>query len=318
MKKSIIILILIFSSCVENKLFFTISPDGSYEVNYKAYGDKDDLIDFDFPIPSNNKWSIQSNINDSNLDSFEYSAYRLFEAKESFPTSFYNDDSLFFESLLKHPVKITYKNWFFRKNYIFEGQFIGRQVENKYPLILELLNDIENPPNGWIKEALQYILLETINLSNIEWNTRPIIKSKIKNWFNTDLQTVNDSIIINNINYYKKIGINLIKETIFNSLYSELDSIFYILEKELQITLDLIDDDFSIKLILPGIVESTNADSLFGDTLFWSFQLEDYINKDYKFYANSNINYKNRQILGIIIVFSLIGIIFIINKKFNK
>ena len=44
------ILILVFS-CVEHKLFFQVAPDGNYHIEYKAHGDKDDLIDFDFMMP---------------------------------------------------------------------------------------------------------------------------------------------------------------------------------------------------------------------------------------------------------------------------
>ena len=92
--------------------------------------------------------------------------------------------------------------------------------------------------------------------------------------------------------------------------------IFKTLEDELQLTLDLIDDVFSFQLILPGILESTNADSLAGDTLFWSFQLEDYMNDDYFFSASSEISYPGRQKWGVII--SLILIILFIGIRSRK
>ena len=40
----------------------------------------------------------------------------------------------------------------------------GRKVNQKYPLIEKLIFDIENPPNGWMKEALQFILIETLHV----------------------------------------------------------------------------------------------------------------------------------------------------------
>ena len=95
-----------------------------------------------------------------------------------------------------------------------------------------------------------------------------------------------------------------------------MDSIFKTLEDELYITLDLIDDNFSIQLILPGILESTNADSLAGDTLFWSFHLEDYMNDDYTFSASSGISYPARQKLGVVIL--LILIVFFLGIKLKN
>ena len=85
-----------------------------------------------------------------------------------------------------------------------------------------------------------------------------------------------------------------------------MDSIFKILEDELTITLDLIDDSFSFQLILPGTLESTNADSSAGDTLFWEFDLEDYQNVDFIMSAESSINYPGRKKAGAFILFVIV------------
>ena len=89
---------------------------------------------------------------------------------------------MFVESLLKHPIKVKHANWFFWETYLFEGRFLGRMVENKYSLVGGFLKDLENPPVGWMKEALEYLLTETLNQSDIEWNTRPIITTELINW----------------------------------------------------------------------------------------------------------------------------------------
>ena len=94
-----------------------------------------------------------------------------------------------------------------------------------------------------------------------------------------------------------------------------MDSIFKSLEDELYITLDLVDDNFSLQAILPGVLEYTNADSLAGDTLIWSFQIEDYMNEDFNFRATSGINYPNRQMWGGIIFLSLIIFIFVLKSR---
>ena len=316
MKKTILIILLLVFSCVEHKFFFRVSPDGKYEVEYKAHGDKDDLSDFDFTMPIGRKWIINSTFDDVEAESYDYTAHRIFKRNEYFPQTFYNKDSLYFESLLKHPINVKHSNWLFWETYLFEGKFMGRKVKSKYPLIGELIKDTENPPDGWMKEALEYLLTETLHQSDIEWNTRPIITAELNNWIGTDLQAVNDSTLFEEMDYYKNMGLDIIMHPASPNIYNEMDSIFKTLEDELQITLDLIDDNFAFQLILPGILEYTNADSLAGDTLFWSFQLEDYMNEDYIMSAESGISYPDRKKYGIMCILTLMMLcIGIISRK---
>ena len=180
---------------------------------------------------------------------------------------------------------------------------MGRKVKSKYPLIGELIKDTENPPDGWMKEALEYLLTETLNQSDIEWNTRPIITAELANWINTDLQVVNDSTLFEEMDYYKNLGLDVIMQPAPPILYNEMDSIFKTLEDELEITLDLFDDRFEFQLILPGNLDFSNADSIAGDTLFWSFELQDYMNEDFVMQAYSRISYPGRQKAGLFIGF---------------
>ena len=310
------IILFLIVSCVEHKFSFRVSPNGNYEVEYKAHGDKNDLIDFDFTMPTGVKWIINSTLDNAEAESYDYTAHRIFKRNETFPKTFYNGDSLYLESLLMHPLDIKYLNWFFWETYLFEGRFIGRQVTSKYPLVSELIRDMENTPDGWMKEALEYLLMETMNQSDIGWNTRPIITTELNNWIDTDLQEVSDSTLFEEIEYYKNLGLDIIMQPASPDLYNAMDLIFKTLEDELQITLDLIDDDFSFQLILPGLLESTNADSLVGDTLFWSLQLEDYMDGDYIMTAQSGISYPGRQKWGIISM--LILVVLFIGIKLRK
>jgi len=316
LKKFIPIILILVFSCVEHKLFFQVAPDGNYQIEYKAHGDKDDLINFDFSLPAGQKWIINSTLDEAEAESYDFTARRNFKRNETFPNTFYNRDSLYFESLLKHPIKIKHSNWFFWETYSFYGEYIGRKVKSKYPLIIELIKNTENQPDGWMKEALEYLLTETLHQSDIEWNTLPIITAELANWINTDLQAINDSTLFEEMDYYKNMGLDIIMHPASPNIYNEMDSIFKTLEDELQITLDLIDDNFAFQLILPGILEYTNADSLAGDTLFWSFQLEDYMNEDYIFNASSGISYPGRQKWGIIIM--LVMVILFIGIKLRK
>ena len=305
MKRHLLVLILVFS-CVEHKFSFTVSPDGSYKVEYKGHGDKNDLTDFDFPLPTSGKWTINSTLENTEAESYDYTAHRLFKRNEYFPTTFYNGDSIYFESLLKHPIKVKHYNWFFRESFSFDVEIGGRNVSSKYPKVEQFILDTENPPMGWLKEALVYLLTETLNQAEMEWNTRPIIAAELLNWKNNELEILSDSTLLEEIDYYKNIGLDIIMQPASPNLYNEMDSIFKSLEDELTITLDLIDDSFSFQLILPGILEYTNADSSASDTLFWSFELQDYMNENFVMRANSSINYPGRQKAGLFIGFTTI------------
>ena len=314
MKRYLLVVILVFS-CVEHKFYFTVSPDGSYKVEYKGHGDKNDLTDFDFPLPTSGKWTINSTLENTEAESYDYTAHRLFKRNEYFPTTFYNGDSIYFESLLKHPIKVKHYNWFFRESFSFDVEIGGRNVSSKYPKVEQFILDTENPPMGWLKEALVYLLTETLNQAEMEWNTRPIIAAELLNWKNNELEILSDSTLLEEIDYYKNIGLDIIMQPASPDLYNEMDSIFKSLEDELTITLDLIDDSFSFQLILPGILEYTNSDSSASDTLFWSFELQDYMNENFVMRANSSINYPDRQKAGLFIGFTTILIFWGLRRR---
>ena len=309
-KYKIFFILLIFCACVEHKFFFDISPDGSYQVKYSAHGDKIDLQDHDFPMPSGVKWIIHSTIEQVEAESYDYSAHRLFQRNEKFPASFYNADSISSGSLLKHPIEVIHSNWYFWETFVFNSHFKGRQMENKYPLIAQLISSPDNPPEHWLQEGLSYILFETLNQTPLEWNTRPIIEAELNKWIKDDLQTVNDSILFDELEYYTNLGLDVIMQPAPPKLYAHMDSVYKALENELKITMDLDGDNFIFELILPGIIESTNAESLAGDTLHWSFELRDYMNDDYIMTAESAISYPVRQKAGMTL-FLILGILFI-------
>ena len=311
-------IVLLFSACVEHKFFFHLSPDGGYGVNYSAHGDKSDLRDHDFTMPSGFEWAIHSTMDQIEVESYDYSAHKLFNRNETFPTSFYNGDSIYSKSLLQHPTIIKHSNWFFWEKYKFEVKFVGRKVESKYPLVRQFMEDIENPPTGWIREVLIYLLTETLNQTDLEWNTRPIITAELNNWIEETLQSVNDSTIFEELDYYKNLGLDVIMQPAPPILYNEMDSIFKTLEDELKITMDLFDDSFEFQLILPGILELNNADSLAGDTLFWSLNLENYLNEDYILSAESSIIYPGRLkwSITLFIIFGLLYIVIRMRKKY--
>ena len=243
-KYFILFILLLFCACVEHNFFFQVSPDGSYQVYYSAHGDKMDLQNHDFPLPSDVKWTIHSTMDQIEAESYDYTAHRFFKRNEKFPETFFTDDSIYYESLLKHPTEIKHSNWFFGEKFVFNCTFRGRLIESKYPLIAQLKVSPEDPPEHWLQEGLAYLLSETLNQTPLEWNTRPIIEAELNKWIQNDLQTINDSILFEELDYYKNLGLDVIMHPAPPDLYSDMDSIFKSLEDELMITMDLDGDNF--------------------------------------------------------------------------
>ena len=68
-----ILFVLIFSSnCVEHKIGITVEPGGSFIYSHFIEGDKNDILDLDYPIPTSPEWNIKNNITDES-DIYFYS-----------------------------------------------------------------------------------------------------------------------------------------------------------------------------------------------------------------------------------------------------
>jgi hypothetical protein len=304
-------LILLSFGCVEHLITFHVQPSGQYNVSIYSHGDRQDLLDNDFCLPTSENWDIKSNFDSPDVETFDYNAKRSFSNNFDFPSTFYNGDSIFNASLLQTPTHVTTRNWFFWKTFIFSAQFQDRNVLQKYPKVLEFLQNSDNASNGWLKESLQYILKETIDRSQIEFNTKPIIAGDLDKWFSENIATLPDSILFVDIDFYTSQGLDLIMQPNSPSLYPEMDSIFQMLKYELDITLDLADDDFTYQVILPGLLVSHNADTVKHDTLEWNFNLMDFASSNYEMNAQSEISYPNRQTVGwVFFVLSIGGFLF--------
>ena len=310
--KKIVLLFILMFGCVEHKYNFTVSPDGSYSFKYHAHGDEHDMIDLDVPMPVGFGWSVNSNLGKKS-DSYDYTAKKFFEKNEPFPASFYMEDSLYFSSLLLHPVKIKYKNWFFKRIYIVSAQFKSRQVLSKYPKVKSIIKDIENPENGWAADIFNYLFSETLMRTPLEFNQHGIIFSELKRWINEEIANLPDSILISDFNNYKEVGLDIIMQPISPIHYDFMDSVFKQLEDEVRITLDLIDDEFEFYVILPGNIKSYNAGIKQADTLLWKFTLEDFFSEDYNISAISEITYHKRikYLLFVCIIIILLSFIFL-------
>ena len=88
-------------------------------------------------------------------------------------------------------------------------------------------------------------------------------------------------------------------------------------EDYLKASLDLKDDSFVMKLLMPGQIFSSNSLSMSQDTLIWKFGLDSLLNENYTLSAASVVySEKKIQKTSILVVFFLLifGII-VVNKQ---
>ncbi len=306
-----LLLMILLSACVEHELFFQVHPDGGYTFRYLGKGDEKDLTDSDFPVPRGDDWYILTTFGDT-VDTHEYYARREFRPDEPFPDGFFTGDSIYLPSLLKHPFSVQVKNRFVKKTYFFEGRMESRRVDEKYPGISTLLSEGEEYP-GWSKEVLEYLFSETITRLDVGFNREPGLIKDVDLW----LESVNDTTVLNNYLQIKSEGLERVKSILDPGEITRMDSIFKQLEDESRITLGLIDDRFSVKLIIPGDLEKTNADTTLGDTLLWEFTVNDFSEGDYVMTAVSHVYdpFRYKLVFGFLLALVVLALVVLWKKR---
>ena len=309
--------VLFLNGCVEHTFSFSINPEGSYDFSYKAHGDRQDLLDFDFPVPLGENWKVVSTLEGTEVETYDYLASRSFKDNQDFPQSFFSGDSVNNESLVKHQIDITASKRFFYTSYSITAIFKSRGIEDKYPKILGLLENADDPPKGWTEEVFRYLIAQTLVLCDVGFNREPLIKQELDTWLNENIAIQPDTNIFNNFDQYKSEGLKIIKQQLEPEFSGRVDSIFQMLEQEANITIDLVDDSFKFLAVLPGDLEVSNSDTTLGDTLTWNFSIKDFADKNYKIKAASIIKYPQR-IKGIWISLIIMAGITIISLWWKK
>ena len=314
---SIILFSLLFLyGCVQNTISIHVHLNGEFDMNIHAHGDENDILDNDFPINSllnNSNWIISSTIDSNNVDTHDFIAMRKFSTNEKVQQSFAINKNVKIHPLLRHDIDVKYRNWILYKTYSINILFHSRGVGDKYPALIHLINNPESNYSGWMQQIFFYLFQETLLRSEIEFNKKAIIQKELNTWLQQEVATKTDSMIFEYFDDLKEEGLDLIMHPINPNFYNDIDSIFNYLEQEYEITQKLIDDDFEIKIILPGILESSNHTKQNLDTLKWIFDLKDFMNSDYQIYASSKIIYQQRSIIAALL--SLVMLIILIIRK---
>ena len=312
----ILFLLLFLYGCVKNTISIYVSPNGEFDMFIHTYGDANDILDNDFPITNilnDPLWNISSTLDSNDVDTHELIAFKHFPSNKNIPQNFSIPTDAKTHPLLKHDIDVKYRNWILYKTYSINIKFHSRMVQEKYPKFINIINDPESTSTGWVQEVFFYLFQETLHRTRIEFNQKAIIGRELNTWLQKEIATKSDSTIFELFDDLKEEGLDLIMHPINPSFYNEIDSIFNYLETEYKITQLLIDDEFEVKLLLPGLLKKSNYQNKNLDTLKWNFELKDFMTSDYQIFASSKIAYKNRAIFAAIL--SLIIMIALFMKK---
>lgn len=290
----------IFTGCVEHLFTIRIFDDGRYRVKLESTGDSTDVFDDDFPHPSEWPHSVREDVRNDEPVWIQSSTVILQDTTTLNPPYVVDDSLNQFVDI--HPlqgIRVTREDGLMATHYRFLYRLQGRSVFTKYPTYANMVRDESLSADDslrWLPEVAQYIYTKGLR----DYRSRqPAV-------FSPELTSGR---IINHIHQYMQ---HFTPEELFDKIsdghhaflrealapfQSQLgpgfvDTLTKFIEpydEEFRVTHGLRDDQFVMKIIMPGQLVDTNADSLKGDTLIWRYSLDDFMQDDIHLRAGSMI-----------------------------
>ena len=306
--------IFLHTSCVENIIFIQVYPDGQTFFKFISTGDSTDINNHDFQHPFKNDITVNNSSHITKTDSvwnimteaiFKDSVF-VFQPKYSLGFNFTRSE----------------KNTSLSSVYNFNIEFIGRKIKDNYPLLYKALLNNKLDSLEWLPEALTIIINQSlIDLENdtTEHNFK-INRARLVNHFKNSFARINtfEDLRIIQESRLEYIITTLKPFKIDNQFCMKLAERMKIHEDYLKTSLDLKDDSFILKLLLPGEILSTNSMSMNQDTLVWKFGLDSLLNENYILNSTSVVySEKKIQKTSILIVCFLLifGIVLVSKQK---
>lgn len=272
-------------SCVEHRIFFQLHPDGNTYARFQSVGDSLDIYNQDFIHPSFDTWTTKK-------ESFQHENEKNWRwISEGMIIDTLVELSPFDSHQLGYIVQKDYNQNWFSQSYTFNLIFQGRQVEKNYPKLYESIIAEKTDSLYWLPEALTVLLAKSLkdiygdSLSHQQSVTNQRLVNHLNNSFSrmTSLEDLSQ-IQENRIDFFRTL---LAPLKVDPSLTDQIIDQMAIHENILKKTIDLNDDHFQIKLLLPGSISFTNAMDISNDTLIWNFGLDSLLKDDYTLSAKS-------------------------------
>jgi len=304
-------LLLVNISCVENVITIQIFPDGQTHLKIVSIGDSTDIMDQDFQHPF---------YNDNNSS---YKIYKTDSIWKAVTNIVIKDSSFSYKPRngLAFNFHLNYSAKSISNIYKFQMNLEGRNIKNEYPLLYNAITSHKLDSLIWLPEALTIIIDKA--LSNLEKNmisdNIKIERPRLVNHFKNSFSRVSTFEMLEEIQKNRDIYIrNTLKPFKVSQKFSDnLSRAMKVHEDRLKASLGLQDDNFVIKLLLPGEPISGNAMSMDKDTLIWKFGIDSLLNENYDLHAASVITSKDKiQKNSILVIFALLMIsIILLNRR---
>ncbi len=292
---------ILFTSCVETLISVRVHPDGRYTMEYVTRGDSADVFNHDFPHPSGTIWKTRIEKKPGEKEDIWIMTTTGMTRGPLVFTS--REDSL---TSLQHPFQITRTKSFFNTRYTLKNAFKGRRVYSKYPKFGKSLQESDSDSTQWMSEAFYYMYSTGIqDLQNDpETQIDSLLSDRIINSIRNTLAHIDQRELFSELEDKQHFLDQMLRPfqndlpVGYVTLLSHATDIY---EEELRLTNELRDDQFQYWAFMPGAITSTNADTIVGDTLKWSFGLSEYMNDDYVIEAAS-IVYSSKRIQTTILI----------------
>ncbi|HJL74875.1 MAG TPA: hypothetical protein QGF08_07005 [Candidatus Marinimicrobia bacterium] len=306
---------ILFTGCVETIINVRVHPDGRYTMGFTTKGDSTDVFNNDFPHPSGPDWTTHVSKEKKEKDDIWTMSTQGIIAGSYIFTS--RKDSLV---ALQHPIQVERKEGYFATRYTLRNVFVGRQVYRKYPAFGQSLQESDSDSTRWLDEAFNYMCSQAIN--NLQNDPATSIEEglaeRVENHIRNTLARVSQKELFNELENKQA----FIDQTLrpfsrdlplgYGTLLSKATDAY---AEELRLTNDLQDDQFEYRVIMPGMISFTNADTISGDTLKWSFGLQQYLNDDHVVSAASVVYSARRIQVAVLITAGLFLVILYLAYK---
>lgn len=290
-------------NCVETTISVRVLPDGHYTMRFYSKGDSADVFDRDFPHPQGTGWSQSvSSEQDDDTTIWTVNTSGLRSGISHFP------DSLDSPIPLRHSIAVEKTDGWIATSYNVSYTFRGREAYLKYPEFAKQAAGVAYDSTKWIGEALYYIVTSGLNdLQQIPQYTIPLkFLERLQNHLRGYFAHVREEDLFEELNqdFLERAFQPFLRE-LPSGFVEALQKAMNPYEDELRLTSDLSDDEFRFNLFLPGAVSATNADTIVGDTLRWSFGLREFVNDDHLIEASS-IVYSPTRVQAVILALTAI------------
>ncbi len=306
---------ILFTGCVETLISVKVYPDGRYTMNFITKGDSSDVFNHDFPHPAGPDWNTHITKEKRDDDDIWTMSTQGIITQSYIFTS--RNDSL---TTLQHPIQVIRKDGYFATRYTLQNIFKGRQVFRKYPSFGRSLQESDSDSTRWLDEAFYYMCSQGLNDLQNDPTTAidNDMAERVENHIHNTLARVSQKDLFDELENKQSFIDQMLKPFSkdlpigYSTLLSNSTDVY---EEELELTSDLQDDQFKYWVLLPGAITSTNADTISGDTLKWSFGLQQYINDDVVIEAASVVYSPQRIQITVLIIAGLFLIILYLAYK---